>query len=166
MKNIRTVTGKLILLNRLPSSYYGNPRYELTVFNREANEAVLITTPVDSTLGYSAPNFEGKEVTCEAGIHYGRLTLASIKEVKQASRVRLTVNKASIEIDALTDTRLPAGTFEELRARSGWNDTGGGWRWIFKKLMSMIKSYTVSLETTQEYKAEYECYLKVEKAGK
>lgn len=79
MKNVRTITGKLINLRRLPSSGFGNPRYELSVFDKENNTVEFIVTQVDAMHGYAVPNFEGREVVCEAGIHYGKLTLKTIK---------------------------------------------------------------------------------------
>lgn len=75
MKNIRQHTGIVEIIQRLPSSSNGNPRYLLKVDGRTCR-----TSP-DSSLGYSVTNYEGKTVTATIGEHYGYATLNSIKEV-------------------------------------------------------------------------------------
>ena len=72
MKNITKHTGKLEIIKRLPSSVNGNPRYLLSV------DGWTCKTPVDSTLGYTVANFDGKTVTATSGTHYGSATLANV----------------------------------------------------------------------------------------
>jgi hypothetical protein len=72
MKNITRHTGKLESLKRLDGSVNGNPRYQFVV------DGYVIRTAVDSSHGYSVPNFEGKQVAVTIGSHYGFTTLDSI----------------------------------------------------------------------------------------
>ena len=80
-------------------------------------------------------------------------------------KVRIVVNKASVETYLPSDTDLTAfaNTFDALREHSGWSDTGGGWRWIYRKLVAMMKAFIISDGTTQEHKSQYDCYLRIEK---
>jgi hypothetical protein len=76
MKNISRHVGKLEILDRLPSSTNGNPRYLLRV------AGFTCKTPVDSMYGYSVPNYNGKDVVATIGTHYGTATLASVQEAQ------------------------------------------------------------------------------------
>ena len=73
MKNITRHAGKLEVLARLPSSYFGNPRYLIRI------DGFTCKTPVDSSYGYSVTNFDGKQVEATIGTHYGAATLNSLK---------------------------------------------------------------------------------------
>jgi hypothetical protein len=75
MKNLSRHIGKLDIIGRLDSSYFGNPRYELRV------NGIYCVTAVDSMLGYSVTNFDGKEVVATIGTHYNRPTINSIQPV-------------------------------------------------------------------------------------
>lgn len=75
MKNITRHIGKLEILARLPSSYFGNPRYLLRI------DGFTCKTAVDSSYGYSAPNFDGKQVEATIGTHYGAATLNTLKGI-------------------------------------------------------------------------------------
>lgn len=72
MKNITTHTGELKLIERMKNSELGNPQLMLTCDGYE------FRTPANSTLGYRAKNYIGKNVTVNIGTHYGCLTLHSI----------------------------------------------------------------------------------------
>lgn len=72
MKNLTRHTGTLEIVERLPQSRNGNPRYLARV------DGYTFATAVDSTHGYSLPNYEGKRVIITIGQHYGRVTLISI----------------------------------------------------------------------------------------
>ena len=72
MRNITLHTGKCEIVKRLPSSINGNPRYLIKV------DGFYCRTAVDSTHGYSIPNYDGKEVNATIGLHYGVLTLDTI----------------------------------------------------------------------------------------
>ena len=76
MKNITSHTGILLNIQRLKSSYFGNPRYQFVV------DGYTIKTAVDSSHGYSITNYENKMVDVTIGSHYGTLTLNSIKLTK------------------------------------------------------------------------------------
>jgi len=73
MKSVRRHTGILNVLERLPSSINGNPRYLVEVDGYQAR------TAVDSSWGYSVNNFNGKKVSCDIGLHYGVSTIENIK---------------------------------------------------------------------------------------
>lgn len=75
MKNITRHTGTLEVIERLPSSTNGNPRYLLRI------DGVTCRTAVDSSYGYSITNYEGKQVEATIGAHYGKATLNSVKVV-------------------------------------------------------------------------------------
>jgi len=75
MKNVSRHQGKLEILQRLPNSFYGNPRYLIRV------DGFTCKTPIDSMYGYSVPNFDGKEVIATIGTHYGIATLDSVEGV-------------------------------------------------------------------------------------
>jgi hypothetical protein len=72
MTNISRHNGILRILRRERSSANGNPRYFLQVAR------VTCYTAIDSSLGYSVTNYDGKEVIATIGTHYGRPTLDSI----------------------------------------------------------------------------------------
>lgn len=76
MKNVNQYTGKLEIIDRLNNSRNGNPRFMLKVGD------VVCYTAVDSALGYSVSNYEGKEVTASIGLHYGKSTIQSISAIK------------------------------------------------------------------------------------
>jgi len=73
MKNITRHTGIIENIERLPSSYNGNPRYQFTI------DGHTVRTAVDSSHGYAITNYNGKKATITAGTHYGHLTLNSIE---------------------------------------------------------------------------------------
>ena len=54
-----TIKAKLENISRYDNSRNGNPRYLIIINN------TLYYTGVDCSLGYSLPNFEGKEVIIE-----------------------------------------------------------------------------------------------------
>ena len=76
MKNITQHTGELKIITRLPSSYFGNPRFLISV------DGFTCKTKVDSKHGYSVQNYEGKKVTVSIGSHYGSATLNTINTAK------------------------------------------------------------------------------------
>ena len=76
MKNVSRHVGTLEVLTRLPSSYFGNPRYLIRV------AGVTCKTAVDSGYGYAITNYEGREVIAYIGTHYGAATLDSLKKVE------------------------------------------------------------------------------------
>tara|TARA_R110000796_G_scaffold176925_1_gene293782 strand:- start:127 stop:357 length:231 start_codon:yes stop_codon:yes gene_type:complete len=73
MKNIIGLTGIVSDIERLPSSYMGNPRYSFMI------DGNRVTTGVDSMHGYGITNYENKQVIVTAGTHYNKLTLKSIE---------------------------------------------------------------------------------------
>jgi len=76
MKNITSHSGLLKIINRLPSSYYGRPRF-LVKFGGYACK-----TPVDSMRGYEIQNFDGKICDGTIGTHYNYPHIDSINHNK------------------------------------------------------------------------------------
>lgn len=69
MKNLTQHKGLLEILTRMDSSANGNPRFLIRI------DGFKCVTGVDSMLGYSIQNYEGREVIATIGTHYGRATL-------------------------------------------------------------------------------------------
>jgi len=69
MKNVTRHTGKLEIIERLPASRNGNPRFLLRI------DGWTCRTQVDSSAGYEVQNYDGKTITATIGTHYGVATL-------------------------------------------------------------------------------------------
>ena len=76
MKNQTTVTGKLEIIHRMPSSINGNPRYFVRI-----NGQTCKTKP-DSDSAYSITNYDGKTVSAIIGTYYGSVHCEHINAVK------------------------------------------------------------------------------------
>jgi|TARA_R110000824_G_scaffold46007_1_gene132589 hypothetical protein len=74
MKNITIHTGILEVIQREPSSVNGNPRYQVRL------DGYTAKTAVDSALGYSITNYDGKQVTAHIGLHYDVRIIDNVKE--------------------------------------------------------------------------------------
>lgn len=72
MKSKTQHVGKLEILMRLPSSYYGNPRFLAKI------DGFVCRTSPDSQHGYSIQNYDGKTVRAILGTHYGHCTIDSL----------------------------------------------------------------------------------------
>ena len=72
MKNVTRHTGTLRVIERLPNSVNGNPRYIVRIDGWTCR-----TTP-DSSHGYRVTNYEGRRVVATIGTYYGRSALNSI----------------------------------------------------------------------------------------
>ena len=81
MRNITRHTGKLRLIERMPSSRNGNTRYLLAIMD-SPNKGLGWTfrTGVDSPHAYEVPNYFDRDidVTVTIGTHYGCATLDSV----------------------------------------------------------------------------------------
>jgi hypothetical protein len=75
-------------------------------------------------------------------------------------KTRITVNKATILVHTPHDA---LELFDQLRDNSGWSDTGGGWRGIYRQLESLLNQFIIDWQTI-EHKKPYDCYLKIELA--
>lgn len=75
MKNLTKHIGLFEIIDRLPSSQNGNPRWLVRV------DGWTCRTPVDSSIGYVAQNFHGAIVQATIGVHYGVATLASVQKI-------------------------------------------------------------------------------------
>ena len=73
MKNITRHTGMLEIIERLPNSVNGNPRYLLRI------DGFTCRTAPDSMHAYGVTNFEGKTVTATIGTYHGKATLNTIE---------------------------------------------------------------------------------------
>jgi hypothetical protein len=76
MKNKTRHAGKLEIIERLPNSVNGNPRYLCRIDGWTCR-----TTP-DSSLAYSITNWDGKHVSAIIGSHYGLASIADITDQK------------------------------------------------------------------------------------
>jgi hypothetical protein len=75
MKNLTRHTGALEIVERLPSSENGNPRYAIRV-----DGCSCVTAP-DSMVAYDIRNCEGRQVIATIGTHYGRATLNTLRRL-------------------------------------------------------------------------------------
>jgi len=119
MKNITQHTGKLRLIERLPNSRNGNPRYLCAImdqqldlrkfqFRREpwrdpSNNDLGWTfrTQVDAMHGYEVQNYFDRDidVTVTIGTHYGHPTLNTIWERNNLQRTygdRIAIHRAKL----------------------------------------------------------------------
>jgi hypothetical protein len=72
VKKITTLTGKLIIVQKLKRSLNGNPRYMCMI-----NETVFYTRP-NCGYGFMIKNYEGKEITAICSDYRGKLSLDKI----------------------------------------------------------------------------------------
>ncbi len=85
MKSITTHKGILSIVERMPNSTYGNPRYLVQVMDFSAKEGRLTglgyaaRTIPNSSEGYSIPNYEGKLVECEIGVHRNNVHIQNVR---------------------------------------------------------------------------------------
>ena len=78
MKDVTQHTGTLELIERLPNSPNGNPRYLVRLDGQTAR------TIVDSSEAYGdIPNNFGKRVTAELGTHYGKTHIRRVRRLEQ-----------------------------------------------------------------------------------
>ena len=56
MRNIKTITGVLNIIEKLPLSRMGNPKYRIEINNE------IFETKTNASLGYSITNFDNKKV--------------------------------------------------------------------------------------------------------
>ncbi len=69
------ITGTINNLKRLPSSFYGNPRFSCDI------GVTRCQTAPDAMVGYDMENHEGREVVASVRWYYGKLTIENIKEM-------------------------------------------------------------------------------------
>ena len=76
MKNTTRHTGTLRIVERdRNNGRNGNPRYVCTL------DGITCRTAIDSSIGYSLPNYDGKVVSALIGTHYGMVTIEGVREV-------------------------------------------------------------------------------------
>jgi len=83
MKNITQHTGKIKLIERMPQSRNGNPRYLCAIMDSPNQDlGWTFRTQVDSSHGYEIPNYFDRDVDVivTLGTHYGNTTLNSIRK--------------------------------------------------------------------------------------
>jgi len=76
MKNITEHIGTLQIIDRLPNSANGNPRFILTI------DGFTCYTAPDSAHGYAVQNHDGKRVKATIGTHYNKPTLHTLKGIE------------------------------------------------------------------------------------
>ena len=75
MKNVTKHTGILEVIGRASNNgHNGNPRYIVRLDGYTAH------TAIDSMLGYSITNYDGKKVSALIGTYYGTVTIENVKE--------------------------------------------------------------------------------------
>lgn len=80
MKNVTKHTGTLHIIERDNNSgNNGNPRYVVTL------DGYTCRTAIDSSLGYSITNYDGKEVSALIGTHYGTVTIENVKLINSTT---------------------------------------------------------------------------------
>ena len=75
MKNISLHIGKLEIIEKLPNSKNGNPRYKV-----EIDGWIAVTKP-DCSLGYKITNYNGLTVRATIGSYYGVRTVNTVHKV-------------------------------------------------------------------------------------
>ena len=79
MRDRTTIVGKLEILERMNNSYFGNPRYLVSIGGTECR------TAVDANLAYGITNYRDKPVKAVIGFHYNKLTIESVEEFNDGS---------------------------------------------------------------------------------
>jgi len=84
MKNVKTYIGKISEIKKINNSSDGNPRYQFVIngYNGFFSYSFPAKTGVNSMLGYSITNYDGKLVEATLGTHYNSITLDSIKLIE------------------------------------------------------------------------------------
>lgn len=72
----RTITGKLVALDRMKNSINGNARFSATLIDSRGYSVTVQTKP-DSCYANDLQNLEGKWITFEAKLYRGKLTVNS-----------------------------------------------------------------------------------------
>ena len=80
MRNCRRHTGTLEIVERLNNSTNGNPRWLVVL------DGINCRTAVDSDDGYGITNFDGKPVSADIGIYYGKYTIQNIRSYDMNDR--------------------------------------------------------------------------------
>lgn len=80
MKNVKSYTGTLRIVERMKNSVNGNPRFRCYIENEAGAAEVLFVTKPDSAYAYDIGNLTDKQVTANIGIHYGIDQLDSIEK--------------------------------------------------------------------------------------
>ena len=78
-----TIKARLVHLRRMPNSRNGNPRYDAVFMSVDSPSYVrLMRTEVDSSLGYSLPNYEntGRVLMVTSRFLRGYETLTRLEE--------------------------------------------------------------------------------------
>ncbi len=74
MKSVTNHTGILTVVERdRNNGINGNPRYIVLL------DGLSCRTSVDSSLGYSITNFDGKKVSADIGLHYNTVTIKNVR---------------------------------------------------------------------------------------
>ena len=111
MKNITRHVGKLVIIQRLPSSTAGNPRYLIQV------DGVTCATTSDSAYGYDVSNYEGKLVEATIGTHYKRASLNTLRPVPLPTEID---RQAKLEIISCIDGTGYDVVFVDNKAAISW----------------------------------------------
>ena len=75
MRSVKKIKGVLKYLKREGTSTNGNPRHSVSI------KGGVYKTEVDSPLGYTIPELDGKKVEATVGEHYRTWVIANVKEI-------------------------------------------------------------------------------------
>lgn len=73
--------GTFRILERLPSSHDGNPRFLCAIEDKLSGAEHVCRTAPDSPLGFEVQNMNGEPVRAWIGMHYGKATLMEVRRV-------------------------------------------------------------------------------------
>ena len=74
MKDIKTISGKLQIVEKLKNSLNGNPRYMALIGD------LVVKTKPDAQLGYSITNYRDKQVIALVKQYKNHIALLSVRE--------------------------------------------------------------------------------------
>ena len=77
-----TVVGILNKVERMPNSYYGNPRYLVSITSEYMGNTFHARTKPNASLGYSIGNHFGEKVSATLGSYYGHLSITNVEGFK------------------------------------------------------------------------------------
>jgi len=77
MKHERNIIGKLDIVNKLPNSHLGNPRYEVSIGDER------FTTQTNAGLAYGITQYRGKLVKAKVGYYYGSPSVELVELISQ-----------------------------------------------------------------------------------
>ena len=75
VNKIHDIQGVVVMIKRLKSSYFGNPRHQVKI------DGVIFETGVDASLGYSIDNYRGRLVNAKVKYLKSKNVVLSVEQV-------------------------------------------------------------------------------------